>query len=202
MDKANEKINNSSLIFLCKILFWTILPVILLLSPPRCLYGEEPIINGLRSMETGKSQVLSLMNYRTGEVYEWGIVKGVGMLSASSGEKVLFTAPSEDVQCDNMPVIRVTDSVGNWSEIRISVSGEPLPERTMAYKKGRVCTNGELGDRGRYYWSCATKAYDCNGNYIGLTAPSAGCWSGREWGCGASPDWCDHCIGEDEIRGG
>jgi len=60
---------------------------------PSALCSEPPIIAGKTQMSLSGQQVLSIMNYQTGKTYSWSIQSGGGSLSASSGKRVIYTAP-------------------------------------------------------------------------------------------------------------
>jgi len=155
-----------------------------------------PIVNADKQMNAGSQQTLSLMNYLTGRGYTWTIEDGEGTLSADTGERVVYTAPDSNPNCTLNPTIGVTDSEGNYADIQIAVNGYPGGE--IAYKYGRNCTNGRWTGN-RYIWTCAARAYGCDGTYLGQTTPTSFCWSWHSWGCGASPNWCDICGAEDVL---
>ena len=155
-----------------------------------------PIVNADKQMSTGSQQTLSLMNYLTGRGYTWTIEDGEGTLSEDTGERVAYTAPDSNLNCTLNPTIRVTDSEGNIADVQIAVNG--YPGGKIAYKYGRNCSNGRWNGS-RYIWSCAARAYGCDGTYLGQTTPTSFCWSWDSWGCGTSPNWCDRCGAEDVL---
>lgn len=104
----------------------------------QCVHASEPLmINGKSQMLSGETRFLSLMNYRTGLDYTWTLEGGSGTLSPGGGEKVSYTAPDSNPDCADNPTIGVTDSEGNYGQIRISINS--YPERAVAYKYGREC---------------------------------------------------------------
>jgi len=165
----------------------------------QCVHASEPLmINGKSQMLSGETQSLSLMNYRTGLDYTWTLEGGSGTLSPDGGEKVSYTAPDSNADCAGNPTIGVTDSEGNYGQIRISINS--YPGRAVAYKYGRECGCAVYNPAtGHFNWGCGAKAYGCNGEYLGLTSPSASCRSSQPYGCGQCPQFCDACGKEDEL---
>nr|MDJ0831624.1 hypothetical protein [Desulfobacterales bacterium] len=63
---------------------------------------EPPAIDGLRQeMIPGETQELSITNYKSTNQYTWRIANGQGLLSANTGKRVLYTAPSSNPSCKN-----------------------------------------------------------------------------------------------------
>jgi len=82
--------------------------------------SEPPIIACKTKMTCGETQVLSIMNYRTGNTYTWSI-SGGGSLSTTTGERVIYTAPDSNPNCQN-PTIKVHFNGESSSSITIAVN--------------------------------------------------------------------------------
>ena len=138
-----------------------------------------PIVNANRQMSTGSQQTLSLMNYLTGRGYTWTIESGEGTLSADTGERIVYTAPDSNSNCTLNPTIRVTDSEGNYAEVRISVNG--VLDSGMAYWEDGdyyiTPYTDPFSKKLRYFRT----TYDCQGNVI---------WT-RRHSCVCSGGWCE-----------
>ena len=109
----------------------------LLLSSPawaQCTSCENcpPPVLGFTSkqMSFGSNQPLTAIG-GTGP-YSWVKVSGGGNLSGSSGTSVTYTAPSSNANCANNPTIRVTDSCGQATDLKIAVSN-PSYANSVAY---------------------------------------------------------------------
>jgi len=118
--------------------------------------AEAPIINGNTKMAPGGNQILSIMNYRTGTTYTWSKLSGGGFLNASSGESVIFTAPTSNPNCNN-PIIQVVDSNGNKGSLTIAINSYASG---VAYVE---CGNSQSFSVSLY----GIIAYGCNGQARG-----------------------------------
>jgi len=144
---------------------------------------ELPMINGRTQMNLLEEQVLSIMNYQTGNTYTWQIINGSGTLSASTGENVTYTAPGANPDCADNPTIKVTDSDGNYEEIEIAVNCFWRAEPYALRKCTNIYVNPTLHGTFRYHcdgtkeagegcttWpldrvQCNEFGFACNGGY-------------------------------------
>ena len=186
---------------------------------------NAPQIIGSRQMQAGGQQVLSLMNYRTGQTYSWNISGGGGQLVESSGssmafaetfsnrdssiiagpaeeqrestgDSVLYIAPDSNPGCTDNPIFQVTNSDGFSGEHEIAVNS--YPQDIAAYRSGRNCYIALYApETSKYYWSCGTRVFDCNGDYYGEGCPCSGGWS---WDYSYDPTFCENCGGESDFE--
>jgi hypothetical protein len=171
----------------------------LVMHPCSALCAEAPIISGNTKMTCGQQQVLSIMNYLTGNTYTWTITSGGGTLSSNTGENVIYTAPAENPSCQNNPTITAScDGGAVIGSITIAVNCYSDEDAACGTVYGDVgCFENcpwpaepcGCGCKGRYH------LYSCDGAYIGTsqnqlaipypTAQSCGdadCWN-FGWRC-------------------
>jgi RHS repeat-associated protein len=128
--------------------------IVLIAFSIRAQCSEPPIIVGNTQMNCGDQQVLSIWNYQKGNTYTWSIQSGGGSLSASSGERVTYTAPYENPYCANNPTIVVSRNGEAVGSIVISINCHTGSEDDRAY----ICYSDFLS--GKANACCAWDAVD------------------------------------------
>ena len=115
-------------------------------------------------------QVLSVMNYRTGQAYTWSIESGGGSLSVTTGEEVTYTAPDSNPDGENNPTIKL--SVENGGEVvcdTLSISVNAYTGAEVAYaivgsELTKDCTPGSPQTYcEEFIWF---HNYDCSNNLL------------------------------------
>ena len=82
--------------------------------------GAAPVIHGSKQMNVGENQTLKVLG---GEgPYTWRLIGGGGDLSATRGDRVIYTAPSDNPHCLNNPIIHVFDREGEGAIFQIAVN--------------------------------------------------------------------------------
>ncbi len=164
---------------------------------------EPPIIKGRTRMACGESQVLSVMNYQTGNTYTWTIESGGGSLSDTIGERVTYTAPSSNPDCMNSPTIRV--SCCDNSSDTLNVGFNCLHNEAIAYeiweflRENSSCAQTACEGHSNWWHTYCDRIYrlnqyDCNGVYKSWD------WScsGDGWTCLSSGcDYATACAAAD-----
>ena len=136
-------------------------------------FGEAPRITGVPLMNASESQILSITNYLTGETVNWSIVDDNGQkgsLSAATGERVTYTAPATNSNCENSPTIEVVRN-GYASQFKIDInsfSGNYVAYRVVGQWEDSSC-DGSANQCGTQ--TCAGhclryKNYACDGRFL------------------------------------
>jgi len=173
----------------------------LIVHPGSALCAGPPIIAGKTQMPCGEQQVLSIMNYQTGNTYTWAIVSGGGSLSADRGERVTYTAPDSNPNCENNPTIEVScnSEVGS-----ITIALNSCYEDARAYWlwdtwKHEECEMIGCGtqfcgpyhpDECRYHshFTATAYSYKCTGEiFYHTVCDTFSCGSGGGWCCSDNP---------------
>jgi len=152
-----------------------------------CL-GPPLLQAGPQTVECGGTSIIWVVNYTKYCDYTWRIVEGGGSLDRYVGGKVTYTAPSENPDCVNDPVIECKNVFGATT-ISLAVNCDPRDK--VAYYVFSDCKDAIPGPYpGSYAWQCWAEYFDCGGNFL-YSAVYMGCWAWSPGGCGEN--FCKRC---------
>lgn len=180
--------------------------ILSLLTTLPCLLSTDaahasPVIScGSTQMSVGGTQTMTVSG-DCGGPYGWSIVSGGGSLSDSSGTSVIYTAPSQNPDCQGNASIACMDACGEIAVITIAVNNPAAME--AAYYKNHGGCSASIPGGGQlicgktapsfqpYNWAADCTTYHlCDGSIYG-SGNRVGCWSIAYNGCDPYGNgWC------------
>ncbi|NVL90429.1 MAG: RHS repeat protein [Desulfobacterales bacterium] len=172
-----------------------------IIYPASAMSSEPPIIAGKTKMTSSEQQVLSIMNYRTGNTYTWAIKSGGGSLSSNTGKQVTYTAPDSNPNCENNPTIVVDCNGESKGSISIAVScynGDAVAYREAYWfpetREWRSRCPSGFCHNDPCWWLCShsvfTHDYRCDGS---LQGNSGHCYSSCTFCVSSEAECIDEC---------
>ncbi|MBW2107461.1 MAG: hypothetical protein JRI36_02180 [Deltaproteobacteria bacterium] len=161
---------------------------------------EAPVISGSRQMGCGAQQVLSIMNYQTGNTYSWSIADdngNKGSLLFFEGEQVVYAAPNDNPGCQNNPTIEVTvngEAAGTFS---IAIDCGPSSEKAGTIRVGK-CKGCDCY-KNPCRMGCRIKDVYCDGSTGPVHCNGWGLFRCSE-GCNAEDGACCAHAGFNDLR--
>ncbi len=134
---------------------------------------NAPVVAGNGQMNVGGQQVLSVMNYQSGNTYTWSLSGGGSLYwNPEDPSTATYTAPESNPGCSQNATILLSDSGGNSSEFTIAVNALPIDEPAFGIKTeaGECMKAFSTAGFAGYGIRVNVKTYRCDGSlYCSMT---------------------------------